>query len=327
MPSIDDFRRVASGVSNWGRWGDADELGTLNHITAEKVVESASMVRRGKVIPLGINFDDRGPQGTSPLRNNPIHLMTVDGGDGVDFARRVLGLDSASAAVVGGIYSESMFRFNDDYVTMPIQTATQWDALAHVYYEDKLYNGFPSNSVTSFGASHCGIDGVDAKGIVSRGVLLDVAGHRGVDFIEPTLPAILPGELDDVAKAQGVTIGSGDIVLVRTGWWTEFARTRDRATDWNGLSWHCAEWLHDLEVAAVAADNVAVEGGVSDLELMLPLHMLCLRDMGMMLGEIWDLDGLAADCKADGVYEFQLVAPPLRITGSVGSPINPIALK
>jgi kynurenine formamidase len=213
---------------------------------------------------------------------------------------------------------------------MPLQAATQWDALSHVYYEDKLYNGFPADSVTSFGAFHLGIEKVDVKGITSRGVLLDVVAHRGVDvFCAPGNP-ITPAELDDIARAQGVTIEPGDIVVVHTGWWTRFLSTGDGAEAGSGLDWTCASWLHDHDVAAVAADNLMVEDpdpaqGVEGT--FLPMHMLCLRDMGLMLGEYWDLGGLAADCAADGVYEFQLIAPPLKVVGAVGSPVNPIAIK
>jgi kynurenine formamidase len=327
MATVQDFRRMADKVRNWGRWGEHDELGTLNLITEDKVREAATLVRQGKVIPLGINFDDDGPQGRTAFRTNPIHHMTVTGGDDADLVERVLGIDTSTARYISTSYRDDLMRFNDDYLTMPLQAATQWDALSHIYYEGQMYNGFSAGTVTSFGASKCSIDKVDVKGIVSRGVLLDVAGARGVDTIDPALPSIAPEELDAVAKAQGVQITPGDIVLVRTGWWTGFKQTRDRSRSWNGLGWLCAEWLRDLQVAAVAADNIAVEGGDQGIDMRLPLHLLCLRDMGMMLGEIWDLDGLAADCAADGVYEFQLVAPPLRVTGAVGSPINPLALK
>jgi kynurenine formamidase len=327
LATIDDFRTVAAKVRNWGRWGPDDELGTLNHITREKVQEAAALVRRGAVFSLGINFDDNGPQGRTPFRSNPIHHMTIDGGDGRDFVERVRGSTLASTHLVARMYRDGLVRFNDDYITMPLQAATQWDALSHVYYEGELYNGFSADTVTSFGAARCGIDKVDVKGITSRGVLLDIARARNVEQIDPTLPAILPDELDAVARAQRVSIGPGDILLVRTGWWKQFRRSRDRGLEWNGLSWRCAEWLHDLSVAAVAADNVAVEGGQQDIDLQLAFHMLCLRDMGMMLGEIWDLEALADDCAEDGIYEFQLVAPPLRVTGGVGSPVNPVALK
>ena len=328
MATMDEFRQTAQRVRTWGRWGPDDELGTLNLIDGEKVQEAAGLVRHGRVFPLGIGFDDRGPQGRTPYRTNPIHHMTVTGGDGYDLTRRVMGLGTASAELLSARYDAGPFRFNDDYITMPLQAASQWDALSHAYYEGELYNGFPADTVTSFGAARCSIDKVDVKGIVSRGVLLDVARARGVATIAPDLPSIEPGELDEVARAQGVRIGRGDIVLVRTGWWPSFAADRAVLADgWSGLSWRCAEWLHDLEAAAVAADNIAVEGGVQDLDTLFPLHMLCLRDMGMMFGEIWDLESLAADCAADGVYEVQLVAPPLRVTGAVGSPVNPIAMK
>ncbi|HEV8623266.1 MAG TPA: cyclase family protein [Acidimicrobiia bacterium] len=325
-----DFDRMASEVRNWGRWGDADELGTLNHITDEKVREAASLVRQGKVFPLGVAFGADGPQGMFKFRTNPIHLMTIDGGDAgafADYARKWTA--NPSAQVLGGFFDASRFRFNDDYIMMPLQAATQWDALSHAYYDGHLYNGFPADSVTSQGAIHCGIDKVDSKGIVSRGVLLDIVRHRGAETALEPGQTITPEELDEVARAQGVTVGKGDIVLVRTGWWNKFVETGDCHTTASGLEWRVAAWLHDLEVAAVASDNIAVEDHLNPgIEgMFMPLHCLCLRDMGLMLGEYWDMTDLARDCAADGVYEFQLVAPPLRVTGGVGSPLNPIALK
>ena len=119
-------------------------------------------------------------------------------------------------------------RFNDDMIIMPLQAATQWDALSHVYYEDKLYNGFPANSVTSLGAFHCGIDKVDGKGITSRGVLLDIVRLRGVETFCELGDPITPAELDEAARTQGVTVERGDIVLVRTGWWARFLADRRR---------------------------------------------------------------------------------------------------
>ncbi|MEZ0052433.1 kynurenine formamidase [Mycobacterium sp. MAA66] len=331
MPDLNDFRRVAADVSNWGRWGDDDELGTLNLITAEKVAQAAATVRHGKVFALGGDFGSSGPQGAFQFRQNPTHVMTVDGGDAETLARYgPQWLRNKVARQVSSMFVDNPFRFNDDMIVMPLQAATQWDALSHVYYDDKLYNGFPADSVTSFGAFHCGIDKVDVKGITSRGVLLDVVRHRGVEmFCEPG-NAITPAELDDIVAAQGVTITPGDIVVVHTGWWTRFQSTGNGAEQGSGLHWTCASWLHDHNVAAVAADNLMVEdpdpaNGVDGV--FLPMHLLCLRDMGLMLGEYWDLTALSADCAADRVYEFQLIAPPLRVTGAVGSPVNPIAIK
>jgi len=329
MASLNDFRRLGDDVRNWGRWGDDDELGTLNFITAEKVAQAAGLVRHGKVFSLGVDFGSSGPQGAFQYRPNPIHVMTVDGGDAETLVK--YGPDwfkNTVAQQLSGYFVDNPFRFNDDMVIMPLQAATQWDALSHVYYDDKLYNGFPANSVTSLGAFHCGIDKVDPKGITTRGVLLDLVRHRGArTFLEHGNP-ITPEELDEVARAQGVTVERGDVVLIHTGWWARFLENRDGTEPYSGLDWRCASWLHDHEIAAVAADNLMVEDPVSGIEgTILPLHMLCLRDMGLMLGEYWDLTALSADCAADGVYEFQLIAPPLRFTGAVGSPVNPIAIK
>ena len=331
MASMNDFRRLADDVRNWGRWGDADEIGTLNFITAENVAAAAGCVKKGKVISLGGDFGSSGPQGAFQFRQNPVHVMTVDGGDANTLSKYApQWLRNSVAQELSSFFVDNIFRFNDDMIVMPLQAATQWDALSHVYYEDKLYNGFPADSVTSFGAFHCGIDKVDVKGIASRGVLLDVVAHRGEEvFCRPGNP-ITPAELDDIAATQGVTIGRGDIVVVHTGWWTRFLSTGDGAEPGSGLDWTCASWLHDHDVAAVAADNLMVEdpdpaNGVDGT--FLPMHMLCLRDMGLMLGEYWDLTGLAADCAEDGVYEFQLIAPPLKVVGAVGAPVSPIAIK
>ncbi len=330
MATMADFRSAAKRVSNWGRWGEADELGTLNFITPAKVLAAGQLVRKGKVFPLGVEFGAGGPQGDFAYRPNPVHLMTIDGGDAAAFMAAGVGWDNNPVAKqIAETFAASPLRFNDDMIIMPLQAASQWDALAHVYYEDHLYNGFSSNEVSSAGAHRCSIGAAVPKGIVSRGVLLDVVRHRGNEHIIDAENQVSPEELDAIAEAQGVKIESGDIVLVHTGWWGEFMRTGDRHIAAAGLNWRCAEWLHAHEVAAVAADNVAVEHLLSlDIpDMFLPMHALCLRDMGLMFGEYWHLSALAADCAEDGVFECQIVAPPLNVVGAVGSPVNPIALK
>lgn len=329
MGTLAEFRKVADSVRNWGRWGERDELGTLNLITPAKVQQAAGLVRQGKVFPLGVDFAADGPQGAFHFRRNPIHVMTVDGGDASTLGGYGSGWSrNAGAEEFSSLFENNLLRFNDDMIIMPLQAATQWDALSHVYYEDQLYNGFPADSVTSQGALYCGIDKVDGKGITSRGVLLDMVRHRGADqFIEHGQP-ITPDELDEAARSQGVEVTSGDIVLVHTGWWPRFLATRDGSGPVAGLDWRCAVWLHDHDVAAVAADNLMVEDLVSGVDgTTLPMHLLCLRDMGLMFGEFWNLADLADDCAADGVWDFQLVASPLRVVGAVGSPLNPIAMK
>ena len=302
-----DFRDIGKQLSNWGRWGADDEIGTVNLITSDRSVAASRLVRRGAVFDLGIPFDASGPQ-PGGGRINPVRLMSETG---------------AQQEFPGA------FHYADDFVFMPLQAASQWDGLAHVFYDDQLYNGFPASSVGPHGAQHCSIDKL-AKGIVGRGVLLDIARIRSVDWLEAG-DVITPDDLEAAEARQGVAVGSGDILLFRTGWRTKFKTEGDAAefmAGEPGLGLACCEWLHRREVAVVASDNWAIEvlPGEVDTEI-LPVHMVLIRDLGMTLGEILDLDDLADDCERDGVWEFLLTAPPIKFTAAVGSPINPLAIK
>jgi len=300
---------LARKVSNWGRWGPDDERGTVNFITPEVVRRAAACVRRGVVFSLGLPFDADGPQIGQGGRVNPVHLMTATEGR--------LGADPDGP------------RYSDDVIMMPLQCATQWDSLAHVHYGGQLYNGFPAATLTSAGAARDGIDKI-GPGIVSRGVLLDLARAGGVERLRPG-QAITPADLEAAERAQGVRAGTGDVLLVRTGHLRVFTVDRDRVGYMRqapGLGLACVEWLHAREVAAVATDTNAVEVlPYEDPAVPLPVHQLCIRDMGLTLGEMFDLDALAADCARDGVWEVLFSAPPLKVTGAVGSPLNPLAVK
>jgi kynurenine formamidase len=304
---MQDFRKIGQQLSNWGRWGNDDEKGTVNLITPERIVEASQLVRHGRIFDLGIPFDANGPQ-PGGGRINPVRLMSETGAD----------QDYPGA-----------FHYADDYVFMPLQSASQWDGLAHVFYDDQLYNGFPASDVGPHGAKHCSIDKM-AKGIVGRGVLLDIARYRGVEWMDIG-DVITPEDLDGAAQRQGVEVRSGDIVLFRTGWRKKFLSDGDAAgfmAGEPGLGLACCEWLHSHEVAVIASDNWAIEALPGEIETeLLPVHMVLIRDMGMTLGEILDLEELAADCDSDSVYEFLLTAPPIKFTAAVGSPINPLAIK
>lgn len=306
---MEDFRTIGKRLSNWGRWGDDDEMGTTNLISPDCVVQAARLIREGKIFDLGIAFGADGPQSGAGGRINPILLISETGHDQHQFP--------------------GAFHYADDYVFMPLQAASQWDAIAHVHYDGKLYNGFPADSIGPHGAKHCSID-KQGRGIAGRGVLLDIARERSVDWLEKG-EVIEPEELDRVAESHGVEIRKGDILLIRTGWWRKFLEKRDKEewmTGEPGIGVASCEWLKEKEVAVVCCDNMAVEvlpGEVADE--ILPVHMILLRDMGMTLGEILDFEELAEDCAADGRYEFFFCGPPIKFEHALGSPINPLAIK
>ncbi len=307
-----NFDKLAEQLRNWGRWGPEDQRGALNHIGPEALKRAAAEVQAGKLFNLGLAFNRDGPQ-LGRGRFNPMVYPT-------DL------FTPLNPAAPGVCYS-------DDVIHMPLQCATQWDALGHVHYDGKLYNGCSAREcLTEKGALKMGINHLAAPGIVSRGVLLDIARLKGVDRL-PLDYAISPDDLTAAAERQGVTVGVGDIVLVRTGHMQRFTVDGDRAGFMGlqpGVSHFCAEWAHDKSAAAFCADNMAVEilhpEGLQS-EVPLAFHMLALRDMGMPLGEMFNLEALAADCAADGRYSFMLSAPPLEVTGGFGSPVNPLALK
>ncbi len=319
-PNIDDVLELCRKYSNWGRWGKDDQLGTLNFITPEKVRTAATLVRKGTVFSLAIPFDEAGPQTGGLGRFNPIHLMIRDGNDAI------------AGTTVRDFYGgeDRYLRGTDDVIIMPLQCGTQWDALSHIVHDGKIYNGYDARLVSSKGALRNDIARAKDR-IVSRGILLDIARYKK----EPWLEAgeVITGEdLERCCRAQGVTVSTGDIVLVRTG---RMGRVKSEGK-WNayaggpapGLGLSAADWIYKSEIAALATDTWGVEVLPNETEdVFQPLHIICIVYMGLTLGEIFDFEVLAEDCARDGVYEFFFVAQPLPITRAVGSPINPLAIK
>jgi kynurenine formamidase len=308
-----NFEHLAETLRNWGRWGPDDQRGTLNHIGPEALLRAVGSVQAGKLFNLGLNFDKNGPQPGGGGRFNP-KLYVTD---------LFTPLNPAYPEVV----------YSDDVIHMPLQSATQWDALGHVHYDGLLYNGCNAREcLTEKGAARMGIEHLATPGIMSRGILADMARFKGVDRL-PTDYGITVDDLNACCASQGVEAQPGDILLVRTGHMQVFTVDGDRQRFMGmqpGLRYQAAEWVHDKSLAAVCSDNMAVEilnaEGFSS-PTPLAFHMLCLRDMGCPLGEMFHLEALAADCAADGRYSFLLAAPPLAVTNGFGSPVNPLALK
>ncbi|MGW4543555.1 cyclase family protein [Streptomyces chartreusis] len=318
---------AAKAYSNWGRWGEDDVLGTLNFLDEAKRREGAALVRRGVSFSLSQRFDMNGPQKGWRRRTNPVHTM----------------LDTGTDAALGNQGFPHGIGGADDVIAMPLQCSTQWDGLGHIFDHGKAWNGRAAEQVvTSDGDLVTGIEHM-APYVAGRGVLLDVGlvvgtggGTSRSSGAESggELPdgfAITEEHLEQTAEAHGVTVGPGDMVLVRTG---HLARARrDGWGDYAGgpapgLSFTTAGWLHGTEIAAIATDTWGFEVRPNEFAgAFQPLHQVVIPNMGLLIGEMWDLDALAADCADDGVYEFWLTAAPLPITGAVGSPVNPIAVK
>jgi kynurenine formamidase len=314
-----DLREAAEKYKNWGKWGSNDEIGTLNHTQPEDIVAAARLVKKGKVISLALNFDSNGPQGAkskypSMGRINPVHTMLRTGTD-----------------AYSGVLDHRGIRAADDMVVMPLQCGTQWDGLGHVFYENSMWNGYDCREVTSNGAQKCGIEKTKSR-MVGRGVFLDVPRAQGKKYLDDGY-AITCADLDKTAEMQGVKMKRGDFVIVRTG---QMEAKLD-AGSWDGypggdapgFAFETLEWIQRTELAALASDTwgCEVRPNESEAGINQPWHWITIPMMGMTMGEIFYVKELAEDCAADKVYEFLFVAPAIPITGAVGSPTNPLAIK
>lgn len=299
----DEFEQIFKSVCNWGRWGPDDQRGTLNLITPEHVSAAAALVRRGRSVSLSYllskvaDIDNPKPM---------LHYMS----------RLTLGMAGEPT-------------MNEDFIGLDYhgKLVTHVDALCHVAYRGRLYNDVAAlDTVTGFGASFGSVMSYE-DGIVSRGVLLDMPRELGVEWVEPGT-GLMPAQLEAAAASEGLVVGEGDVLLVRTG---HFVR-RSKLGPWNpdqvsaGIDLSCFRWMHARGVAVLGsdADTDARPSPVAGVHT--PAHALAVTAMGMPLLDNMHLDRLAATCSEEGRWEFQFVAAPLRLPGGTGSPINPLAI-
>lgn len=301
------FHELAKQVNNWGRWGPDDERGTLNLITPQLVRDAAHEVKEGIMVPLALPLDLSGPQtGAMPGRLNPLRTM-------VQVNEPLTGEPAGVCA-------------SDDSVVMGLQASTHWDALGHVSYDGRVYNGFGADVITYQGACRLGIDVVGP--LVGPAVLLDVAHAQGVDHLAAG-HVISPDDLDAAAEACDVDVRPGDVVLVRTGHMQRF-----HAGDRNGymgaapgLGMQAATWTRRRDVAAIATDTIALEViPCEEPELFLPVHLLHLVEMGLTQGQNFDLESLAEACRERGRHRFLLTATPEPFVRATGAPVAPVAV-
>jgi kynurenine formamidase len=320
------FTDLARRVSNWGRWGADDQLGTLNFIDAAARLRGVAAVHDGNAFPLGLPMSEA----------EGIQMGFIEGR--VNPTRSMICVNNPLSPDPEWIAS------SEDVVTFAMQCATHWDGLAHVSYGagpdgGKLYNGYPASSVTEAGTTKLGIHLIGS--LVSRGLLLDVARAKGLEVLDGGYP-ITPDDLDAACELGKLTVEPGDVLLVRTGQAAHLALPgrpglagappkRDLiAYTWPtpGLTLATTEWFHAKDAAAVATDTMVLEVyPCEDKNLYLPVHLIHLVEMGMTQGQNWFLDELADACAADGRYEFLLDATPLPFTNGLGSPVNPVALR
>jgi kynurenine formamidase len=297
---------VFEKVSNWGRWGKDDERGALNFITDKQRAAAAKLVQTGQIVSLAQPLATvAGPDNPTPVT----HLMTQVGHDA---------------------HEQLPLPYAGDYFAIASHglATTHLDALCHVFWEGKMYNGFDASEVGSHGARKCAID-VAADGVITRGVLLDIPKLKKVDWLDPGTH-IFPEDLEAAEKEHGVTVAEGDVLLLRTG---RLAR-RNSKGQWDamheglaGLDASCLPWLHERRVAVLGCDGVSdvIPSGYSK-NLAMPIHSCVLVKMGIHLIDNCDLDALGAACASNRRYAFQFVMAPLILRRGTASPVNPLAL-
>ena len=287
------------GRRGGSRWGPDDERGALNLIGPEAVRRGMAAVRTGESLTLGLPMiAGKGP--LAAMRQPMQHFMARDGGD-----------------YAAGLPERGGFGFADDSILIACHGTTHLDALAHVWRDGRMWNGFPASSVTSRGAARCGIE--NAGPVVTRGLFLDFAAPG---------PGLAPGEAISAARlAAAVTAARlapepGDALLLRTGWLAAVAGRCGERGRCPGLGPDCAGWLRDQGIALAARTISRSRRSPRRTGAVMPLHIAAIRDSGIYLLELLDLEELARR----GVTEFLLVVAPLNIVGGVGSPVAPVAV-
>jgi kynurenine formamidase len=294
-----DIDRWMTELSNWGRWGKEDQLGAINLITSAKRRQAAGLVRDGVSVSLARDTNKQSaPDNPQPWE----HTMTLTGAGN----RGQFSLDRIGVSFHG--YQH-----------------THLDALCHMFWQGKMYNGFSQEEVTAQGAAKLGISNLK-QGIFTRGILIDLPRLKGVKYLEPGT-RILPADLDAWEKQAKVKVTSGDVIFIRTGRWARRAAVGpwDVSTNSAGLYATCAQWIRQRDVAILGSDAASdvLPSGIEGMSH--PIHQLVLVAMGVHIFDNCDLEALSEACASRNRWEFLLTASPIAVVGGTGSPLNPIA--
>jgi kynurenine formamidase len=302
-----DIEAIFALVRNWGRWGEADERGTLNLVTAHHRRAALALVRDGSAIGCGVPIGGRPPASGTTAQ---VHI--TDGGD--------------VAPPVGFGRSRDWLSVGPHGVGQ-----THLDALCHVFYDGRMYNDRPATEVRSTGAVSNGV-GVTGDGIVGRGVLLDIAALSEAGYVDPTAPVRI-GDLEEAEGRAGVDVGEGDLLMIRVGRWGREARAGGSTEApepaggplMAGLHPECLTWLHRRQVALLGSD-AAHDVLPGPFAVRSPIHVGALVYMGLPLLDNAQLDALAVACTARAQWTFLFVVAPLRLVGATGCVVNPVAV-
>lgn len=314
-PYVGDL--LKNSPKNWGKWGPDDEVGALNYLGAGEVLAAIATVRTGKVFTLQVPMANPVGDPVWPGRRGAERYQILDEGSW---------LAGKAPNFAGGLH------YADDAISAFLQGSTQYDALGHVWYDGALYNGYDAQS-TIGGMSRASILPIAERGIVGRGVLIDMARYRGKDNLEKG-ETFSHQDLLAAAASQGVEIAPRSILIIRTGWIESFFRD-GKETFYDGFiepgltySPELIAWFRDLEIPNLVTDTIANEVTVDPVSgVALPLHCALMRNLGVAFTEICDLKALSDDCAADGRWEFLYAAAPLKVVNGTGAPVNPIVVK
>jgi kynurenine formamidase len=315
VPYVGDLLR--DSPTNWGKWGPDDEVGALNYLGPADVLAAIRYVRSGKVFTLQVPMGSPSGDPVWPGRRGSERYQILDEGHWIC---------GKGPVFAGGLH------YTDDAISAFLQGSTQYDALGHVWYDGKLYNGYDANS-TIGGNAKASVQAIAEKGVVGRGVLLDVARHRGK-------PSLDKGEtfshLDLLATAerQGVEIRKRDILIIRTGFIEKFY-SHGSAAFYEGFlepgltySPQLVNWFQEMEIPNLVTDTIANEVTIDpESGVALPLHCALMRNLGVTFTEICNVAKLAEDCNGDSQWDFLYVAAPLNVVNGSGAPVNPVVLK
>jgi len=314
-PDLKDL--LKDSPTNWGKWGADDEVGSLNYLGPEQVLAAVKLVSSGKIFTLQRLIGDPKGDPVWPGRLPAERTQVLDESDWDEGGK--------GPAFPGGLH------YADDKILAFLQGSTQYDALGHVWYDGKIWNGYDART-TIGGLDKASVSAIAERGVVGRGVLLDMARFLGKDYLGAK-ETYTHEDLEACAKAQGVTIEKRDILIIRTNHLQLFFEIGDAFYEdfcECGLVYspELVEWFKNKEIPNLVTDTIANEVTTDpNTGVALTLHNALMRNLGVAFTEICDLEKLAEDCAADKRYAFFYVAAPLKITQATGSPVNPVVIK